>query len=171
MHGRAVRSLSYAVMWGLMRRAVMVARSIAPVGQTNAQAPQAWHWSVWRSKAGSTSRSAPRPKRLIAPRPIISLHTRVHRPHRTHFPSAAGWNGVTSTPSPLASSANSRESGAWANSNSSTVRRASFTRSVSVWTTSGSSIGWLHEATNWPPRGVSISTRHTRHAPYGVRPR
>ena len=36
---------------------------------------------------------------------------------------------------------------------------------VSVWTTRLVSTGWLHEATSWPPRGVSISTRHTRHAP------
>ena len=130
-----MRYLSKPVTCGFSRRAVIVARSMAPVGQTNAQAPQAWHWSVGSSKAVRTSRAVPRPKRLIAPRPIISLHTRVHSPQRMHLPSAAGWNGVDSTPSPAANSASSRESGAWASSSSSTVRRDSLTRSVSVWTT------------------------------------
>ena len=90
MHGRALRYLSKAVRCGLSRREVIVARSTAPVGQTNAQAPHAWHWSVGSSKAVRTSRAAPRPNRLIAPRPIISLHTRAHSPQRMHFPSAAG---------------------------------------------------------------------------------
>ena len=90
MHGRAVRYLSKSVMWGCIRRAVIVARSTAPVGQTNAQAPHAWHWSVCSSKAVRTSRDVPRPNRLIAPRPIISLQTRAHSPQRMHLPSAAG---------------------------------------------------------------------------------
>src|SRR3990172_7824452 len=171
MHGRALKYLSKSVMWGCIRRSVIVARSTAPVGQTNAQAPHAWHWFVRSSKAVRTSRDVPRPYRLTAPRPITSLHTRAQRPQRTHLPSAAGGNGVDATPSPAAKSASSRESGAWARSSSSIVRRDSATFSVSVWTTRLFSTGWLHDATICRPRGVSISTRHTRQAPYGDRPR
>jgi len=112
MQGRALRYLSNAVTWGFSRRAVIVVRSTAPVGQMNAQAPHAWHWLVGSSKGVRTSRAAPRPKRLMAPRPIISLQTRAQSPQRMHFPSAAGSNGVDWTPSPAAKAANSRESGA-----------------------------------------------------------
>ena len=49
--------------------------------------------------------------------------------------------GWTATPSPAANSASSRESGAWASSSSSTVRRDSLTFSVSVWTTRLFSMG------------------------------
>ena len=65
----------------------------------------------------------------------LVAHPRAQPAENALLPGVA-WNGVDSTPSPAANSASSRESGAWASSNSSTVRRDSFTRSVSVWTTS-----------------------------------
>ncbi len=143
---------------------MIVARSTAPVGQTNAQAPQAWHCSVCSLEGGADLARLAAAEEVDRP----AAHHLVAHPGAQAAEDALPLGGRLEgrgrrRPAPRRTSASSRESGAWARSSSRTTRRASLHALGFRCGPSGcSSTGWLHEATSCPPRGVSISTRHTR---------
>src|SRR5271157_127763 len=132
MFGLASRYWLNAVACFFVRREATVVWSDVPAGHTKSQAPHTWHCSLFSSNAGFTSRLAPRPNMLIAPRPMRSPQTFTHSPHRIQSPLGFLSNGVDVTPSVAANSAIFFDAGAWARRSSRMIFLLSRTPWVSV---------------------------------------